>query len=99
LTAKREALLHYRGVLLPLKQQVVDQSQLEYNAMLIGLFQLLQAKRDQVRTAAAYVEDHRDYWIARTNVEQLLAGRLPPEEGTREPRNTSSSPGAAEGAH
>jgi cobalt-zinc-cadmium efflux system outer membrane protein len=99
LSAKREALLYYRSVLLPLKQQVVDQSQLEYNAMLIGLFQLLQAKRDQIQTAAAYVEHQRDYWIARTNVEQLLAGRQPPEDATGDARGTTPSPGAAEGAH
>jgi cobalt-zinc-cadmium efflux system outer membrane protein len=99
LAAKREALLYYKSVLLPLKQQVVDQSQLEYNAMLIGLFQLLQAKRDQVQTAAAYIEHQRDYWIARTNVEQLLAGRQPPEQASGDARSTTPTPGAAEGAH
>jgi cobalt-zinc-cadmium efflux system outer membrane protein len=75
LKGTREAALYYKNVLLPLKQKVVDQSQLEYNAMLIGLFQLLQTKRDQVQTAAMYVQRLRDYWIARTNAEQLLAGR------------------------
>ncbi len=77
LAAQRETSLYYKNVLLPLKHKVVEQSQLEYNGMLIGLFQLLQAKRDQVRTAAAYVESLRAYWTARTGVEQLLAGRLP----------------------
>jgi len=98
LAAKRETLLYYERVLLPLKQQVVDQSQLEYNAMLIGLFQLLQAKRDQVQTAAAYVEHQRDYWIARTNAEQLLAGRRPPESVTGDTRSTAPTQ-AVEGSH
>jgi cobalt-zinc-cadmium efflux system outer membrane protein len=75
LTERRESALYYRRVLLPLKQKVVEQSQLEYNAMLIGLFQLLEAKRDQVRTAANYVQALRDYWISRADAEQLLAGR------------------------
>jgi len=79
LRAQRETALYYKNVLLPLKQKVVEQSQLEYNGMLIGLFQLLQAKRDQVRTAAAYVEALRSYWTARTGVEQLLSGRRPGE--------------------
>jgi cobalt-zinc-cadmium efflux system outer membrane protein len=100
LAAKREALLYYKSVLLPLKQQIVAQSQLEYNAMLIGLFQLLQAKRDQVQTAVAYVEHQREYWIARTNVEQLRAGRRPPEQASEDARATTPpTPGAAEGAH
>jgi cobalt-zinc-cadmium efflux system outer membrane protein len=95
LNAKREAVLYYRKVLLPLKQQVVEQTQLEYNAMLVGLFQLLQAKRDQVQTAAAYVDHHREYWIARTNAEQLLSGRRPPEGPTR---TSSERTGKARGA-
>ncbi len=61
---------------MPLKQTVLDESQLQYNAMLIGAFQLLQAKRDQIETAAAYIEQLRDYWVARLDVEQLLAGRI-----------------------
>ncbi len=97
-TAKRDAVLYYENVLLPLKQKVVDQTLLEYNAMLVGLFQLLQAKRDQVQTAAAYVEQHRDYWIARTNVEQLLAGRRYPEV-TSTPSARSVTPGEARDSH
>lgn len=99
LTAKREAVRYYQSVLLPLKQQLVDQSQVEYNAMLIGVFQLLQAKRDQVRAAAAYVEHQRDYWIARTNVEQLLAGRRPPEERSETLGSAAPAAGVAETAH
>jgi cobalt-zinc-cadmium efflux system outer membrane protein len=79
LTAKRQAALYYTKVVLPLKQRIVEQSQLEYNGMLIGLFQLLEAKRDQVEAAAAYVRQQREYWIARTDVEQLRAGRRPRE--------------------
>lgn len=71
-----EAVQYYREVLMPLKQTVLNESQLQYNGMLIGAFQLLQAKRDQIETAVAYVEQLRDYWIARLDVEQLLAGRI-----------------------
>jgi cobalt-zinc-cadmium efflux system outer membrane protein len=99
LTAKREAVLHYEKVLLPLKEQVVEQAQLEYNAMLIGLFQLLQAKRDQVQTAAAYVDQHREYWIARTNAEQLLSGRRHPEELTRTISKGTGTTGGAQELH
>jgi len=99
LVAKREAVLYYKRVVLPLKQQVVEQTQREYNAMLVGLFQLLQVKRDQVRTAAAYVDQQREYWIARTNVEQLLAGRRHPDELTRTVTRGASPPGDAQDLH
>jgi cobalt-zinc-cadmium efflux system outer membrane protein len=89
---------YYRTVLLPLRQQVVDESQLQYNAMTIGVFQLLQARRDQIETARAYVDALRNYWVARADVEQLEAGRLPlassdvPSQGagSENPRATGS---------
>jgi cobalt-zinc-cadmium efflux system outer membrane protein len=76
LTAARANALEYRDVLLPLRQRVLDQSELQYNAMALGVFQLLAAKRDEVQTARAYVELLRDYWTARAEVERLEAGRL-----------------------
>ncbi len=99
LTAKREAAIYYKTVLLPLKQRIVQQSQLEYNGMLIGLFQLLQAKRDEVEAGAAYVGQQHDYWIARTNVEQLLAGRRPSQAAVAPSGDRSPSPSAGEDAH
>ena len=79
LSAAREAAAYYQKVLLPMKQKIVDETQLQFNAMSAGIFQLLQAKRDQVETAAAYVEQVREYWLARNDVEQLLSGRLAQE--------------------
>lgn len=99
LAAKREAVVYYKTVVLPLKQRVLEQTQLEYNAMLVGLFQLLQVKREQVRTAAAYVDQQREYWVARTNVEQLLAGRQHPEELTRSISRGGAAPGGAQDLH
>jgi outer membrane protein, heavy metal efflux system len=66
----------YRRVLLPLRETVLEQSQLQYNAMQIGLFQLLSAKREQVEAYRGYLEAVRDYWIARADLEQLVGGQL-----------------------
>ena len=60
---------------MPIRQTIVDQTQLTYNAMLVGPFQLLQAKRDQVEAATAYIGALETYWLARTTLEQILAGR------------------------
>ncbi len=81
LHAAAESADYYQRVLLPLREKIVQSTQLEYNAMSIGIFQLLQAKRDQIETARAYVEVLRDYWTLRTEAEQLLAGRLPRRRG------------------
>lgn len=66
----------YQRVLLPLREQVVEQAQLQYNAMQIGLFQLLDVKREQVEASQRYVESVRDYWVARAELERLVGGRL-----------------------
>jgi cobalt-zinc-cadmium efflux system outer membrane protein len=75
---QRERALHYRDVLLPLRETVVRRAQLHYNAMQIGVFELLRAKQEQIRAGADYVETLRAYWMARADLELLLAGRLPP---------------------
>jgi cobalt-zinc-cadmium efflux system outer membrane protein len=77
LRATAESADYYKRVLLPLRERIVQNTQLEYNAMSVGIFQLLQAKRDQIETARTYVELLRDYWTLRAEAEQLLAGRLP----------------------
>lgn len=47
----------------------------EYNGMLVGIFELLAAKREQLAAAEQYLQLRRDYWLARLSAEQLLAGR------------------------
>ena len=70
-----DAAEYYRRVLVPIRGTILDQTQLTYNAMLVGPFELLQAKRDQVEAAVAYIASLRTYWLARTSLEQILAGR------------------------
>ena len=76
LLSAREKVTFYKKVLLPLRERIVNQTQLQFNAMTVGVFQLLQAKRDQVEVGRAYVEALRNYWVQRAAVKQLLAGRL-----------------------
>jgi outer membrane protein, heavy metal efflux system len=79
--AAQDRALYYRDVLLPLQEQILNETQLHYNAMQIGVADLLRAKEQQIETAGAYVEALRDYWIARVDLEQLMSGRLPDSAG------------------
>lgn len=74
--AARERVDYFKNVLLPARERIVNQTQLQFNAMSVSVFQLLLAKRDQIETARLYVEALRDYWAARAEAEQLRAGRL-----------------------
>ena len=79
--AAQDRALYYHDVLLPLQEQILNETQLHYNAMQIGVADLLRAKEQQIETAGAYVEALRDYWIARVDFEQLMSGRLPDSAG------------------
>ena len=79
----RDRALYYRDIMLPLHERIVNESQLQYNAMQLGPIQLLRAREQQIETGAAYVEALRDYWLARAELAQLLSGRLPGGDGAR----------------
>src|SRR5262249_27036689 len=73
----RDLALYYRDIMLPLHERIVNEAQLHYNAMQLGPVQLLRAREQQIETATAYVETQRDYWVARSELAQLLNGRMP----------------------
>ena len=68
--------------LIPAAADLVRHSQLEYNAMLIGVFDLLRARQEQVEAGGSYIEALRDYWVARVELERAIGGELPPGENT-----------------
>src|ERR1044071_8016613 len=75
--------LYYRDILLPLRERIVNEAQLQYNAMQIGIFQLLREREQQIETSVASVEAVREYWLARADWEQISSGRLPSANGFR----------------
>ena len=75
--------LYYRDILLPLRERIVSETQLQYNAMQRGVFDLLRAREQQIQTAVAYIDTLRDYWLARADLGLLLSGRVPSTEGSR----------------
>jgi outer membrane protein, heavy metal efflux system len=74
LRSSLERARHQRNVILPLREQIVNETQRQYNAMQIGGFQLLQAKQQQIDAAARYVDLLREYWLARAAVDRIAAG-------------------------
>lgn len=72
----RERANYSKNVDLPLAEEIVAQSQLQYNGMQIGVFQLLQARQNQIDAGRRYIEDLREYWMARTELEAILQGHI-----------------------
>jgi outer membrane protein TolC len=66
----------YRDEVVPLRKRIVDESTLRYNAMTIGVFELLADARDQVASVNAAIEATRDFWLADTALQLALAGSV-----------------------
>lgn len=65
----------YQDVIVPAQRGVTEQTLLQYNAMQVGIFQLLQARREELDVQLAQVETLREYWSAVAALDALLAGR------------------------
>jgi cobalt-zinc-cadmium efflux system outer membrane protein len=85
LLGAQQVVARYRTALLPLRAQIVELSQLHYNGMFLGLYQLLAARNGQIDAQRAYIEAVRDYWMAHADLERAVGGRLaPPAPATTE---------------
>jgi outer membrane protein, heavy metal efflux system len=67
----------YAKVVIPLQRRIVDLGLQQYNYMLIGVFDVLAAKQNEIAAYRSYVEAVRDHWIARTELDRALGGALP----------------------
>ena len=74
--AARMTIEYYAKTLVPLRERIVTLSQEQYNAMLLGVYQLLQAKQNEINSYREYIEAVRDYWIARADLERAIGTRL-----------------------
>jgi outer membrane protein TolC len=48
--------------------------------MLVSVFELLADAREQANAVNATIAALKDFWLAQTNLEAALGGRLPPVE-------------------
>ena len=76
LLAVRQTALFYQNEMLPLQEQILEQVQLQYNAMQIGTPRLLLAKQQQIDAGRDYIQALYNYHVARVEFDQILNGRL-----------------------
>jgi cobalt-zinc-cadmium efflux system outer membrane protein len=75
----------YQLELLPAAASAVERQQERFNFMLVGAFDLIQAKRDQYDAWQGYFESVRDYWITRSALRAATGGLLPGDTVTLPP--------------
>ena len=88
LVAAQDAADFYRSTILPLQQRIVDENVRLSNGMLIGVYDLLRSRQDQINAGRDYIGAMRDYWIARSDLEKALAGPLPDASASAPQRPT-----------
>ncbi|MCC6424365.1 MAG: TolC family protein [Phycisphaerales bacterium] len=77
--AQRNLAEYYKG-LLQQRLRILNLTLLQYNGMFKSPYDLLLAKQQEAATEQAYIDAWRDYWIARTELEREMGGRLPANE-------------------
>ncbi|MBW8368816.1 MAG: TolC family protein, partial [Arenimonas sp.] len=79
--AMRDVVQLHREALVPQREAIVARQQERQNFMLIGVFELVQAKVAEYDAYQAYLESVRDYWLARVALSRAVGQRLPSDEG------------------
>lgn len=96
LITAQQTVLFYRNEILPLREKIVKDTMLQYNAMQVSVFQLLMARSQQIDANRRYIEALHDYWRSRAQFDLLLAGRMS-EAGPLTRTSEPASGGAANG--
>jgi cobalt-zinc-cadmium efflux system outer membrane protein len=65
---------YLRTVVVPRRQRILNLTQLEYNAMLLGAFDLIRARQELADALREQVMAVRDYWLARTDLDTAMSG-------------------------
>jgi cobalt-zinc-cadmium efflux system outer membrane protein len=100
LTSAERRARQYASVIVPAQDNLMLQTQLQYNAMQIGVFQLLEARRAQLEVALDFVDTQREYWSAVAELDALLAGRRVGHRGADRGGATGlAMDGARQGGH
>ena len=75
--SERELVERYRTQLIPQREEIVLRATESQNYMLIGQFELLQAKQQEYDAYQGYLQTLADYWIARAALTTAVGARLP----------------------
>lgn len=76
LIGARALVATHDGSLLPKRRQVLEQTLLHYNMMLLGVYDLLLARREETEAEQAATAARRDYWIASARLERAVGAAL-----------------------
>lgn len=66
---------HYRDEIVPLRKIIAEEMLLQYNGMLIGVFELLADAREQIGSVILAIDAQRDFWLTEAALLATLLGK------------------------
>ncbi len=72
----RTAAEAYRDKIIPDREKIVALYLKDYNYMLSGVYQLLNAKQAEIHARLEYIESIKDYWTSLAALERAVGGKL-----------------------
>ena len=66
---------HYRDEIVPLQQHISEENVLNYNGMIIGVFELLDDSRTQIQAVQSSIEATRQFWMADAALRSSMMGK------------------------
>ena len=70
----------YRAALIPQREAIVAHTLDKMNFNLVGAFELLLTRQQEVDAYQGYIEAVRDYWLARIELARAVGARLPSDD-------------------
>ena len=89
---------HHRDEIVPLRKTMADENVLRYNAMLIGVFELLADTRDNITSVMGAIQAQQQFWLADAGLSAALLGK-PLTSGVPTLARSGSGSTAAAGGH
>jgi cobalt-zinc-cadmium efflux system outer membrane protein len=93
--AARQIAEIHRTSILPLSADVFEGMQLDFNAMQIGIFDLLKARSDRLDAGLQSIRATAGYWRAQSDLDLLLAGLRSAAPAANRPIPIATGPAAA----
>jgi cobalt-zinc-cadmium efflux system outer membrane protein len=88
-TARRVARF-YRDEVVPLRTQITAMTERRYEAMFLGVYELLSARSDEAAAAVAAARASQEFWTALSDLELAVSSRIP------EPAPAAGAPASPE---
>lgn len=78
MSAARDSERYLRRTVIPHRKVIMEETQLHYNFMLEGVYELIHARKRIFEAQREAISARKEYWTARAELERILGAPVPP---------------------